>query len=345
MPRKGANVLLRLLSWVGFHVVSTIAGVTVVPKPDVILAPSPPLTIGISAWLLALFYGVSYIYNVQEIYPDVAVNLGAVTNTWVIRLLLGLERFVYSKAGAITVIAPRMRQRLLEKQIPANKVKVIPNFVDTEALRPLSKVNPFSCQHQIDDKFVVSYAGNMGPAQGLEIFIEAANLLRNEPNIHFMMMGSGILMEALKQRVVELGLPNLTFLPHQPYSLMPQIYAASDICLVPQTAHTGSDAVPSKVYRIMAAARPVLACTDFDSDLAHLITSADCGIAVLLGSVQALANVILSAYRDRALWVQMGQAGRRHVVEHYAREVVTNRYDELIQTLIASRSSEQVSVS
>jgi colanic acid biosynthesis glycosyl transferase WcaI len=230
-----------------------------------------------------------------------------------------------------------MRQRLLEKGVPSDKVEVVPNFVDIGDLSPLPKENDFSRRHGIQEKFVVGYAGNMGPAQGLEIFIDSAALLRDEPCIHFMMMGGGILREPLGKRVEKLGLDNFTFLPYQPYSSMPQIYAASDICLVPQTALTGCDAVPSKVYRIMACARPVLATTDPESDLAHLIRDAGCGETVPPEEASDLADVIHKAYRDQPRWNEMGQAGRAHVVEHYSRHAVTRQYHDLIQSVIHGR--------
>ena len=334
MPRKGKSVLLRLLGWSGFHLISAAAGMTTVSRPDVIIAPSPPLTIGVFAWILGKFHGAPFLYNVQEIYPDIAVRLGALRNKRLIGLLERLERFVYRKGEIIAVIAPRMRQRLLEKGVPSDKVEVVPNFVDVGDLSPLPKDNDFSRRHGIQEKFVVGYAGNMGPAQGLEGFIDSAALLRDEPGIHFMMMGDGILREPLGKRVEKLGLDNFTFLPYQPYSTMPQIYAASDICLVPQTALTGCDAVPSKVYRIMACARPVLATTDPESDLAHLIKDAGCGETVPPEEASDLADVIRKAYRDQARWKEMGRAGRAHVVEHYSRPAVTRQYHDLIQRVI-----------
>jgi len=306
---------------------------TTVSRPDVIIAPSPPLTIGVFAWILGKFHGAPFIYNVQEIYPDIAVRLGALRNKWLIGLLEDLERFVYRKGELITVIAPQMRQRLLEKGVPSAKVEVVPNFVDIGDLSPMSKDNDFSRRHGIQEKFVISYAGNMGPAQGLESFIDSAALLRDETKIHFMIMGDGILRESLKKRVEKLGLNNFTLLPYQPYSTMPQIYAASDICLVPQTAQTGCDAVPSKVYRIMACARAVLATTDPESDLANLIKEAGCGAIVPPGSPSELAGIIRDAYREQARWKKMGYAGRVHVVEHYSRHAVTERYCELIHTV------------
>jgi colanic acid biosynthesis glycosyl transferase WcaI len=307
---------------------------TTVSRPDVIIAPSPPLTVGLFAWFLGKFHGAPFIYNVQEIYPDIAVRLGALRNRRVIGLLERLERFVYRKGEKIAVIAPRMRQRLLEKGVPSDKVEVVPNFVDIGDLSPLPKDNDFSRRHGIQGKFIVSYAGNMGPAQGLESFIDSAGVLRDETGIHFMMMGDGILRESLKERVEKLGLNNFTFLPYQPYSTMPQIYAASDISLVPQTALTGCDAIPSKVYRIMACARPVLATTDSGSDLATLIKDAGCGETVPPERASELADVIYKAYRDQARWKEMGQAGRAHVVEHYSRPAVTQRYNNLVRRVI-----------
>jgi colanic acid biosynthesis glycosyl transferase WcaI len=334
MPRKGKNIFLRLLAWIEFHIISTAAGFTSIPKPDIIISPSPPLTIGLSAWLLGAFYRAPFIYNVQEIYPDIAISLGALKNKRVIGLLHWLERFVYHKSTKITVIAPRMRQRLLKKGVLADKVKVIPNFVDITDHYPLPKDNRFSRQYGVYDKFLVSYAGNIGPAQGLDVLIGAAILLEKEADIHFMVMGDGSLRESFTQRVLNLNMSNFTILPYQPYSLIPMVYGASDICLVPLSSGTGSEAIPSKVYRIMACARPVLATTDLDSDLAHLITSVNCGLAIKAGSPEAIADTIFSAYKNKILWHKMGKNGRDHVVEKYTRSVVTERYHNLIQTIV-----------
>ena len=337
MPKKGSNVFFRLLTWVGFHQLSTFVGVMIIAKPDVIIAPSPPLTIGISAWIIGLFRGAPYIYNVQEIYPDIAIRLGALRNRRIIRFLYCLERFVYKKAAKVTVIAPRMRQRLLEKGVPKDKVMVIPNFVDIDNFFPLPKDNPFSRAHGVHDKFTVSYAGNLGVPQGLNTFLEAAYLLRHEPGIRFMMIGDGMQREQLWRRIDELSLENIDLLPYQPYSLVTKIYASSDANLVPQAAETGFDAVPSKVYRIMACARPVIAVTDPSSDLARLVIDAGCGVVVPPGSPRLLADAILSAALDEERWRQCGEKGRCYVEENYARDVVTRRYDDVVQSVVAQK--------
>jgi colanic acid biosynthesis glycosyl transferase WcaI len=331
MPRKSAKVLSRLLAWTQFHVLSLIAAVTLVRRVDAILAPSPPLTIGVCAWLLGLFYRAPYIYNVLELYPDIAITLGALKSRAIIRLLFALERFVYARAGIITVIADRMQRRILSKSVPARKVRLIPNFVDVNDMAPLPKVNAFSRAHALERAFVVTYAGNMGPAQGLETVLDAAALLKLTPGLRFLLVGGGVLHDRLEAVVRDRGLANVLILAHQPYATVPQIYAASDLCLVPLAPHTGSDAVPSKVYRIMACARPVLACADLESDLAELVRLARCGTVVAPGSPESLARAVTEAMQNPSAYAEMGRAGRAHVLAHYSRVTVSAQYEALVR--------------
>ena len=331
MPRKSGKVLLRLLAWTQFHVLSLIAAVALVRRVDVIVAPSPPLTVGLCAWLLGRLYRAPYIYNVQELYPDIAIALGALKNRRAITLLFALERFVYARARIITVIAARMRRRILDKAVPAAKVRLIPNFVDVNDLAPLPKANGFSREHGLDRAFVVTYAGNMGPAQGLEAVLDSASLLNHESGLMFLLVGEGSLHDRLKTIARDRGLENVVILPHQSYALVPQIYAASDVCLVPLAVNTGSDAVPSKVYRIMACARPVIACADAKSDLAELVTLAQCGTVVPPGSPELLAQAVTNAIRNPSACAAMGRAGRAHVIAHYSRASISAQYEALVR--------------
>jgi colanic acid biosynthesis glycosyl transferase WcaI len=331
MPRKSGNVLARLLAWAQFHVLSLVAAAALIRRVDVILTPSPPLTIGVCAWLLGTLYRAPFVYNVQEAYPDIAIALGALRNRRVISLLLALERFVYGRARVVTVIASGMQRRILAKPVPPEKVRLIPNFVDVNDMVPLPKANGFSREHGLDRAFVVTYAGNMGPAQGLHTILDAAALLAGEPDLLFLLVGEGSLHEQLKAAVRERGLANVRILPHQPYDLVPQIYAASDLCVVPLTGQAGADAVPSKVYRIMACERPVLACADADSDLADLVRRARCGMVVPPGSPERMAAAVREAMRSPSACAEMGRAGRAHVLAHYSRDSVSEQYETLIR--------------
>jgi len=338
MPGKTPSVLKRLLGWIGFHAVSTVAGVVAVPRPEVLLVPSPPLSIGVSAWIISAFRRSRFVYNVQEIYPDIAVNLGALKNTWAIRALEALERFVYRKAAIVTVIAERMRQRLLAKGVETAKVRVIPNFVDLDRLTPVSRDNDFSRRHRLLESFSVSYAGNMGPAQGLATVIDAARLLEpTDGPIEFLLIGNGMLKDSLSAAAAALPLENVKVLPYQPNAMMPAIYGASDVCLVAQAAATGSDAIPSKVYRIMASGRPLIAITDPQSDLAMLVREAECGAVIEPGNARALADMVRQAHRNRGAWQAMGLRGRAHVAVHYSRPAIVARYDALLREIAATR--------
>lgn len=333
MPRKSGSVVLRLMAWMLFHILSLVVGIVVIRRVEVILSPSPPLTMGIVAWLLGLWHRAPFVYNVQEIYPDIAIKLGAVRQPWLIRFLYSVERFVYARAARVTVIAERMRRRLVEKGVPSSKVALIPNFVDADALQPVPSPNEFSQRFDLDGAFVVSYAGNLGPAQGLETLLDAAERLRDVPGIVIVLVGDGILWKVLHQRISDNGLRNVRLIPFQPFAIVPQIYGASDVCVVSQAVSTGTDAVPSKVYRIMSCRRPVLAATDPASDLAQLVREAGCGVVVQQVSAEQVAAAIRDAYADQPAWRAMGERGRQHVLEHYTRSVVTERYHQLIGSL------------
>ncbi|HJV97401.1 MAG TPA: glycosyltransferase family 4 protein, partial [Albitalea sp.] len=339
MPRKGKRVLPRLLAWAGFHAISSFAGLFAVPRPDVVLAVSPPLTIGLGAWVLARCHGVPFIYNVQELYPDLAVTMGVLKNRQLISALLKVESLVYRRAAAVSVIGAAMAARLREKGVPDRKIRIIPNFVDVDAITPGERCNEFSANHGFDGKLVVSYAGNLGLAQGLEVVIEAARLLRDEPRVRFLVVGDGVMRDSLAAAVQESSLDNCIFLPYQPQSKVLDVYAASDLCLVPQAALVAGQAVPSKAYQIMAAGRPVVAITEPTSDLAALVTAAGCGELVAPGSAGCLASLITDALANRAAWQRMGAAGREHVVTQYSRRSASGAYQNLLREVAAGGSA------
>jgi colanic acid biosynthesis glycosyl transferase WcaI len=332
MPAKTASIPRRLLAWLQFHILSLAVGVCALRRVDVIVAPSPPLTMGVAAWLLGLRHRAPFVYNVQEIYPDIAIRMGAVRNRRLIALLHRLERFVYARAAVITLIADGMARRLLEKGVPRERIEVIPNFVDVDAFQAVAAPNAFTREFGLDGAFLVTYAGNLGPLQGLDLLLDAAQQLRDEPAVVFAIVGGGTLRDPIARRIRQDRLENVRLIPFQPVSRVPEIYGASDLNVVALASSTGSDAVPSKVYRIMACARPVLAVTDADSDLAALVREAGSGI-IARPAARDVAEAIRRAHADRSSLAALGAAGRRHVERHYARPLVTARYDALLTRL------------
>jgi len=339
MPKKSNKIFLRIFFWLWFNIMSLLIGILLVlkDKTDIIFTPSPPLTNGIVAWLLSLLGGAKYIYNVQEIYPDIAINSGILKNSLVISILKKVELLVYKKAHKITVISNGMKNNLVGKGIKGDKIEYIPNFIDISEMKIVSRINSFSIKYSINDKFVISYAGNVSVPQNLRSLINAAKTLKHINEIIFMIIGDGTQLKSLKHYVERSGLNNFLFLPFQAYDLVPEIYASSDLNLVTLSSSLKDDAVPSKVYRIMACSRTVLAIASLSSDLAELIREANCGFVVAPEDEIGLAKIIRWCYENKEKLNSYGESGRKYILEHYTREAITQKYKSLIDLTIAPK--------
>lgn len=335
MPGKNRPLASRLVAWCWFHAATMVLGIGVGRGCRVILAPSPPLTIGVEAWLLGLWHRIPFVYNVQEVHPDVAIALGAVRRPWMVRLLKALEKWVYGRSRFVTVIGDGMKSNLLSKGVPSAKIVTIPNFVDPDELPVRSRDNAFSREHGVVDRFVVSYAGNLGVPQGLGVVLGAARLLRGT-NALFLLIGDGSAAADLRERAARDGLDNVRFLPFQPYSRVPDIYASSDVCLVAQAPGTGLHGLPSKVYRIMACGRPIVAICDPESEVAALVGEAQCGVVVDPTSADALASAIRRAIDEGPGWAARGSRGRQFVQDRYSVGAVAGQYLQLLERTAVS---------
>jgi colanic acid biosynthesis glycosyl transferase WcaI len=332
---KGSRVWSRALDYARYHVLGTLLGLLSVERPDVLLAPSPPLTIGLQAWLLGAMRCTPYIYNVQEIYPDIAVKLGVLRNRSLIWAMERVEQFIYRRAARVSVISEWFRRTLAAKQVPAGKLGVIANFIDTDFVRPATRENAFSEECGLEKKFTVLYAGNIGLTQGFETLLETAEQLASVGEVQFLVVGGGARREWLAQQLAARRVPNVTLLPYQPRSRVPEIYASADLCLVPMKAGTARDTFPSKVYTIMAAGRGVVASAEPDTELAWVVEQAGCGWVIPPEDAAALSDAVQYAYAHREELLDRGARGRTYVVAHHSREAIAHKYDELICEVVA----------
>jgi colanic acid biosynthesis glycosyl transferase WcaI len=332
------NMLNRLLSYLSFNALATVTGVVSRDHYDVILCSNGSFFSGISASLIGAAKRIPFIYNVQDLYPETPVQAGQLRNTWAIRVLEWLERFMYSRATHLSVISAAFRTNIVAKGVPPDKVSTIPNFVDTDFIRPLPKDNDFSQHYALSDKFVVTHAGNLGFVYDLDTLVEAASLLRNETGIHFMMVGDGVVRPVLEAQVRALGLTNVTFLPFQPRERLPWLRAASDVQVALYKPGSARYSMPSKVYEIMASGRPVLASADEHSDLWNLVVDTECGICIEPDDPAQLASAVLKLYRDPPLRIRMGKRGRLAAERNYSRMRVVAKYDELIRSIHTSEN-------
>lgn len=330
MPNKNCSKWLRILSWLFFHGFSTIVGLCIRFKPDIILVPSPPLSMGLNAYALGRLLGAKYIYNVQELYPDIAINLGVVRNRCFIRALSAVERFIYNHAVAVTTITDSIDAKVRQRCRQPLAVHMVPNFVDLDEIADVERDNAFSRMYHIADCFVVTYAGNLGVPQNLMLLVEAAVLLRDRKNIAFMIVGDGSEKNRLRAAVQDNGLSNIHVVDYQPISMMPSIYAASDIFYVGQQPEAHTDGIPSKIYRIFGNKKPILAVTAGDSDLANCVRQANGGVVVTNNDPQALAAAVVALCEAPEKAEKYGSDGYAYV-RKFSRTSVSQSYDQLIR--------------
>ncbi len=337
VPGHKGRSLGRVLNYASFNALSTAVALSR-RRHDIVLVPSPPLTNALSADLVARIWRVPFVYNVQDIWPDVAVRMGALTNPKAIALSRRLEGYVYRRAKAVTVISEGFRRNLLAKGVSPAKIEVIPNFVDTGFIRPLPRQNAFSAAHGLDGKFVVLFAGNIGNSQGLEKVLDAALFLSDLEDILFLIVGNGASRPDVEAHARRLELANVRFLPFQPEEALPEMYASSDVCLVPLRAGFTNESVPCKVFSITASARPLIASVDEGSDTWEFVQQAGCGVCVPPEAPQALAEAIRLLYADPQRRELLGRNGRQHVTGHYSPQTIAARYHDLLRRSLAERS-------
>jgi colanic acid biosynthesis glycosyl transferase WcaI len=337
------RMMHRLLSYLSFNTLATIAGLMSRRSFDLILCTNGSFFTGIAASIIGMARGIPFVYNVQDLYPEVPVRAGQLRNPRAIAMLEKIERRMYRQAAHVTVIAPSFRDNLLGKGVPAEKVSVIPNFVDTDFIQPLPKVNDFSRQYGLADKFVVTHAGNLGFVYDLGTMLDAAALLIAERDILFLIVGDGVAKPDLERKARALNLPNVRFMPFQPWESLPWLRAASDVQVSLYKPGSASYSLPSKIYEIMASGRPLLASADAESEVWELVGATQCGVCVEPGDAERLAQAVLTLYRDPTKSDAMAHHGRQQAEQSYSRQVVIERYHDLFQQIVAKSEVRQFS--
>lgn len=309
-----------------------------ISRPDVLLLYLPPLPLGLTAWGLRLFWRVPFVLNVQDLFPQSAIDLGVLNNRFLIWFFERLERFLYRRANHITVHSSGNREHVVSRGAEPRRITVMHNWVDTDFIQLGERHNSVSRKYGLDDKFVVSFAGVIGYSQDLDIILEAANLLRDHPEIHFLIVGDGTEKARLEGKAQRMELPNVQFLPMQPRHRYLAVLHASDVSLATLRTEVTTPVVPSKILSIMAAGRPVVASMRLEGDAPRLIEEAQCGYALPPGNPQALAETVWTLYRDAALRERLGQNGRRYAEQHLSVQASAERYVHLFKHLVTEQA-------
>jgi colanic acid biosynthesis glycosyl transferase WcaI len=323
------NLARRAAGFVGF---SALAGLTSLRggRVDAVIAMSPPLTMGLTGWATHLVRRGPLIFNIQDVFPDAAVETGAITNRWIISAARLLERVSYGRAAAVTVLSSDLRDNVAAKIRPSKQanVRVIPNFVDTTFIRPLDRMTALRSELDIGAETVVMYAGNVGYSQSLEMVIAAARAM---PSLTFVINGAGAALDSL--RALADGLTNVRFSGYQPIARLPEVLATGDIHLVPLKAGLGRVSVPSKTYSILAAGRPLLAAIDPGTEVPRILAESGGGVCVPPDDASAFCDALQGLAADPDNRRRMAVAGRGWVEQAASPAAVARAYADLVIAL------------
>jgi glycosyltransferase involved in cell wall biosynthesis len=335
-PNKG--FLRRILSQLSFGCLAPFLAGRRIGRPDILIVESPPLFDAFAGRMLARRSRCPYIFTVADIWPESAVQLGALRNRFLVWLAERLEWSTYRRAGAVWSVTAGIRQELIRRGLPPQKIFLLTNGVDTMKFHPQPRDEARAALGW-DDRFTLLYAGTLGLAHDLGTLLHAAALLRDRGDggdIRIVLAGEGAAKADLIAETERRGLDNVTFLPAQPHERMPTLIAAADVCLASlRKVPLFEGALPSKMYEAMACARPLLLAVDGE---ARELIERQAGAALYVEpeNAGALAAAILRLRDDPALAAELGAHGRAFVEAHFDRNALAVALEARIAVLLGN---------
>ena len=330
-PQDKSKLLQRFTSFLAFSFLAAIVSSAKRGPFDAVIAISPPLTLGNVGKIAAIRHRCKLILNLQDIFPDVAVALGKIKSRTSIKLLEKYEKFTYKGSDAVTVLSKDLEENV-NKKIDRIKsppqVEVIPNFLISSSIKPKDRLTNYREEHQLGEKFVVMYAGNLGNSQSFELVINAAKKHDQRDDIIYVINGGGVMSDRLKQQANELK--NLLVVDYQPIERLPDVLASADLHLVLLRTGLGEMSVPSKIYSVFASGRPVLASVDPETEIERIVTESGGGIAVPPDDFSSFILALESLIENSELCEEMGKKGRIWLENCYSPKTIAISYLDLI---------------
>jgi len=333
MYREGKNAILRALRYFLISGIQFWKGVWT-KDIDLIYVASTPPTQGALAALVKKFKRVPFVYNLQDIFPDSLAGTDLAKKgglLWKIGRVI--ENFTYRNADKIIVISEDFKKNIMAKGVPEEKIVVVYNWVDQNAVVdvPRDKNKLFDKYNLDRRKFYITYNGNIGLTQNMDMLLEVAKALETNEDIQFVLVGNGAYLEQVQQIIKNRNIENVTLLPFQPYEDISHVFSLGDVSLVISKPGVGANSVPSKTWSIMSASRPVLANFD-ENELKSIVENNNCGIFTKAGDKVAFTDAILKLYNDRELCKEMGKNGRQFVMDNLTKEAGTQKYVDVIKS-------------
>ena len=338
MYQEGNNPIMRALRYVLCWSKHLFYGLKAKNIDLIYLSSTPPIQ-GVLGGILKKIKKVPFVYNLQDIFPDSLVGTGLAKKgglLWKIGRVI--ENFTYKNADKIIVISEDFKRNIMAKGVPEEKIEVIYNWVDEKAVVDVPREeNVLFDRYNLDrNKFYISYCGNIGLTQNLQMLTEVAKALESNEDIQFVLVGNGAYKQELEKIIKERNITNITLLPFQPYEEISHVFSLGDVSLVISKPGVGENSVPSKTWSILSASRPVLANFD-ENELKTIIEKNNCGIFTKAGDKVAFTDAILKLYNDRELCKEYGRNGREFIMKNLTREIGTKKYVEVIKSIYSER--------
>ena len=327
--KSKSNLLRRALGFIAFSYAVGIRSVHADGLPfkvDGVLAMSPPLTLGLTGWFTKIIRRAPLVFNIQDVFPDAAIQTGAISNKRIIAAAKWLERMSYQRSDAVVLLSQDLRTNIANKIDKKfhQRLHVIPNFVDTSAITPQDRMTTYRRELGIGDQLVVMYAGNVGFSQSLNLVVDAAARF---PDIAFVINGDGAARKKLEEDCAQLA--NVYFGDYQPIERLSEVLATGDIHLVPLRAGLASVSVPSKSYSILAAGRPMLAAIDPGTEIPNMLEQSGAGVAVEPDNSAVFIEALSQLVSKRNQLHEMGASGRTWVETHASPASVAAQYEAI----------------
>jgi colanic acid biosynthesis glycosyl transferase WcaI len=334
-PNKGSA--RRMLSYASFMLSAMAIGPVRLPRPDVVIATSPQLLCAPAGYFIARLLRVPFVFEVRDLWPEATLAVDAMKPTNLIfRSLRRLADFLYRRCERIVTVGPGYKDGIVERyHIPADKIDVIPNGIDTSVFEPLPRAQSLRQELGWGDRFVLMYVGTHGMAHGLHHILEAADALRGEPQFLFVFIGEGAEKARLKQIAADKQLPNVQFIDQQPKERIRQFYGACDLGLVTlRRDPLLQDSLPSKLFEYLGMERPVLLAVG--GEARRIVEESGGGQYVPPEDVPALTAAIRRLCQQREALPAMGRSGRAYVLEKYDRRVLARSYADILAAVCAA---------
>jgi colanic acid biosynthesis glycosyl transferase WcaI len=329
----------RILHEASFIASSTIRAVRR-KRPDVLLVVSPPLGLAAAAIFLSRIWRIPYVFDVEDLQPDAAGDLGMLP-AWAVNFLYRVEGAAYRNAKLVTTLTPSMRKRIIDKGVAAEKVELLEPRMDESLVDLLPEEGEaFRRRYDLGDKFLVTHSGNMGVKQGLDVVLDAAALSRNDDSMLFLFVGSGADCERVRRRAAEMNLQNVMFLPLLDQSDFRGLLAASNICLVTQQQSVSEIAFPSKVVTYLAAGRPILASVNPDCEVAKVVYESGAGRVVDAEEPEALSFALKEMRGEDSS--KFGEKARRYASMRWSSVRVLGQLERSLLAVAGSALSPVV---